>query len=193
MDTAHAVRLDAVRIFTLPGGKKPARQTDGAVGFDAYARAVVCPHSMNEDQPHLRKTIFDFSHWPDDVRLRRNVRMDSVPRYMLFAGEKVVIGIGCVLELPFPFFADLRPRSGLASKCHITVTNAPGTLDPDYRGEAAAVIHNLGHEVFYIEKDMRIAQLVFLRAEIPELTDVPHYALLSRTVRGAGGLGSTGL
>ena len=97
------------------------------------------------------------------------------------------------MEIPFPFFADLRPRSGLASKYHITVTNAPGTLDPDYRGEAAAVIHNLGKEVFYIEKNMRIAQLVFLRAEIPMLHEVSCHSALNGTARGAGGFGSTGL
>lgn len=193
MDTAQDVRLDAVRTFVLPGGKKPARQTDGAVGYDACARAVVCPYQLDDRHPHLRKTLFDFTSWPDDTALRKNIRMDGTPRYMLFAGEKVVIGIGCILEIPFPFFADLRPRSGLASKCHITVTNAPGTLDPDYRGEAAAVIHNLGHEVFYIEHGMRIAQLVFLRAEIPELADVPCHLALEPTARGAGGLGSTGL
>ncbi len=191
---AHDIRLESIRAFLLPGGTLPARQTDGAVGYDVYARAVVCPHTMDETRPYMRKTLFDFATWPDPSDLpRKNVRLDATPRYMLYKGEKVLVGIGVALEIPFPFFADLRPRSGLASKYHITVTNAPGTLDPDYRGEAAAVIHNLGKEVFYIEKNMRIAQLVFLRAEIPTLHEVSCHSALNGTARGAGGFGSTGL
>ena len=94
------------------------------------------------------------------------------------------------MALPAGYEAQVRPRSGLAVKNGITVLNAPGTIDSDYRGEVRVPLINLGDEAFTVERGMRIAQLVIapvVQAGFDEVTD------LSETERGAGGFGSTGV
>ena len=93
------------------------------------------------------------------------------------------------IELPIGFEAQVRPRSGLAAKKGITVLNAPGTVDADYRGEIGVILVNLSNEPFTVENGERIAQLVIARHERAEWNEVD---ILSDTVRGAGGFGSTG-
>ena len=83
----------------------------------------------------------------------------------------------------------VRPRSGLALKHGITLPNAPGTIDPDYRGELKVIMQNGGGEPVVIARGERIAQLVFAAFETPALVEA---AELGSTVRGAGGFGSTG-
>jgi len=83
----------------------------------------------------------------------------------------------------------VRPRSGLALKFGITLPNAPGTIDADYRGELKVILQNGGSEAFVIRRGERIAQLVFARHETPELLESEA---VSETARGAGGFGSTG-
>jgi len=83
----------------------------------------------------------------------------------------------------------VRPRSGLALKHGITLPNAPGTIDPDYRGEVKVILQNLGAEPVRIGRGDRIAQLVFARFESPEVGEV---GTLSESERGSGGFGSTG-
>jgi dUTP diphosphatase len=100
-----------------------------------------------------------------------------------------LVPTGLVLELPAGFEAQVRPRSGLALKHAVTVLNAPGTIDSDYRGEVKVLLVNLGSEPFVIERGMRIAQLVIApvtRVALQEET------LLADSSRGAGGFGSTG-
>lgn len=141
------------------------------------------------------------------VRFRR-LRPDAVvPAYMtadaagldlaaaldapvtLAPGARAAIGTGLAMELPRGFEGQVRPRSGLALKSGVTVANAPGTVDADYRGEVKVILVNLGEEDFHIRRGDRIAQLVIAPviqaawAETDSLDD---------TARGAGGFGSTG-
>lgn len=104
--------------------------------------------------------------------------------------ERSIVGTGLFIELPIGFEAQVRPRSGLAAKKGITVLNAPGTIDADYRGEIGVILVNLSNEDFIIENGERIAQLVIAKHERAEWVEVEE---LSDTSRGAGGFGSTGV
>ncbi|MDA9668910.1 dUTP diphosphatase, partial [Flavobacteriaceae bacterium] len=103
--------------------------------------------------------------------------------------ERKVIGTGLKIALPEGFEAQVRPRSGLAAKHGVSVLNAPGTIDADYRGEIGVILVNLSNDPFTIEPGERIAQLILARYEQIEwkLTNS-----LSETNRGKGGFGSTG-
>jgi dUTP pyrophosphatase len=103
--------------------------------------------------------------------------------------ERSVIGTGLKIALPEGFEAQVRPRSGLAAKFGITVLNAPGTIDADYRGEIGVILVNLSNEEFTIQPGERIAQLVLARYEQIEWQITES---LSETERGEGGFGSTG-
>ena len=100
-----------------------------------------------------------------------------------------MIPCGIAIALPSGYEAQVRPRSGLALRHGISLVNAPGTIDADYRGEIGCIVINLGSAAFLIERGLRIAQMVVApvtRAEWIEVTD------LDETERGAGGFGSTG-
>ncbi|MBQ0080050.1 MAG: dUTP diphosphatase [Alistipes sp.] len=103
--------------------------------------------------------------------------------------QRAIVPTGLFLEIPAGFEVQVRPRSGLAAKKGITVLNAPGTIDADYRGEVCVILVNLSSENFVVERGERIAQIVLSKVERMELeaTDV-----LSSTQRGEGGFGSTG-
>lgn len=103
--------------------------------------------------------------------------------------ERCLVPTGIYIALPPGFEAQVRPRSGLATKKGITVINAPGTVDADYRGELRTSLVNLSNEPFVIEDGERIAQLVVARHEAVEWEEVE---VLDETERGAGGWGSTG-
>ena len=103
--------------------------------------------------------------------------------------DRAMIPTGLFIELPEGYEAQIRPRSGLAAKHGITVTNAPGTIDADYRGEICVLLVNLGHEPFIINPGERIAQMVVARHERVEWVPVDD---LEQSERGAGGFGSTG-
>ena len=103
--------------------------------------------------------------------------------------ERKIIGTGLKIALPKGYEAQVRPRSGLAAKHGISVLNAPGTIDADYRGEIGVILVNLSNNPFTVEPGERIAQLVLAKHEQIEwkLT-----AQLTETDRGSGGFGSTG-
>lgn len=103
--------------------------------------------------------------------------------------ERAIIGTGLYIELPIGYEAQVRPRSGLAAKKGITVLNAPGTVDSDYRGEIGVILVNISHDNFTVENGERIAQLVIAKHERAEWLTVEA---LSDTERGEGGFGSTG-
>lgn len=103
--------------------------------------------------------------------------------------DRTIVKTGLFIELPIGFEAQVRPRSGLAAKKGITVLNAPGTVDADYRGEIGVILVNLSNEDFTIENGERIAQLVIAKHERAEWIEVEA---LSETSRGEGGFGSTG-
>lgn len=109
---------------------------------------------------------------------------------MLKSGERALIPAGISMEIPSGMEAQVRPRSGLAVKHGITVLNAPGTIDSDYRGELAVILINLSDTDYIIENGMRIAQLVIQNIPASELVETSD---LNETSRGIGGFGSTGV
>ena len=105
------------------------------------------------------------------------------------AGQRVAVPTGLAIALPPSHEGQVRPRSGLAAKHGVTVLNAPGTIDEDYRGEVRVLLVNHGTEDFVIRPGDRIAQLVVAPVTRVEVAEV---AELSETERGSGGFGSTG-
>jgi len=103
--------------------------------------------------------------------------------------DRVMIPTGLFIQLPEGYEAQVRPRSGLAAKHGISVTNSPGTIDADYRGEICVLLVNLSKEPFTIEPGERIAQMVIAKHEHVEWEEVDK---LDESSRGAGGFGSTG-
>ncbi len=108
---------------------------------------------------------------------------------VLAPGERRAIPTGIALALPEGFEAQVRPRSGLALDHGVTVLNAPGTVDSDYRGEVKVILANLGAAPFVVERGMRIAQIVVARVETARWRASDE---LPASARGAGGFGSTG-
>lgn len=104
-------------------------------------------------------------------------------------GKHALVPTGLIIALPRGYEAQVRPRSGLAAKHGVTVLNAPGTIDADYRGEVNVLLINHGHAPFTIKRGERIAQLVIAPVVRVELVSV---AALPTTDRGGGGFGSTG-
>ena len=104
--------------------------------------------------------------------------------------ERVIVKTGLFIALPNGYEAQVRPRSGLAAKKGITVLNAPGTVDADYRGEIGVILVNLSNEDFTVNDGERIAQLVIAKHERVNWKEVSE---LNETERGAGGFGSTGV
>lgn len=117
--------------------------------------------------------------------LRANLSEDRILKPL----ERSIVGTGLFIELPMGYEAQVRPRSGLAAKKGITVLNAPGTIDADYRGEIGVILINLSNEDFIIENGERIAQLVIAKHDRAEWIQVNE---LTETSRGEGGFGSTG-
>lgn len=142
-----------------------------------------------------------------DVKFRRLSPLATLPAYqsahaagmdlhaamseaiVLLPGAIVAVPLGFSVEIPVGYEGQVRPRSGLATKHGVTVPNAPGTVDADYRGEMKVALINLGSAPFTIEPNMRIAQLVFSQVAHASWQEVDE---LSATARGSGGFGSTG-
>lgn len=103
--------------------------------------------------------------------------------------ERKLIPTDLAIALPAGYEAQVRPRSGLALKHGITVLNAPGTIDADYRGNVGVILVNLSSNPFTINPGERIAQLVIAKHEVANFVEVEH---LDETERGSGGFGSTG-
>jgi len=108
----------------------------------------------------------------------------------ILPGKSEVIPTGLAVAIPKNYEIQIRPRSGLAAKNQVSVLNAPGTIDADYRGEIKVILINLSDKVFVVEKGLRIAQMVVcpvIKASLKEVTK------LEITERGSGGFGSTGI
>ena len=103
---------------------------------------------------------------------------------------RALVPTGLCIAIPAGFEAQVRPRSGLALKQGLTVANAPGTIDSDYRGEVGVILLNTSDKPVLVERGMRIAQLVLAKVEQLQWQAV---AALDQTARGAGGFGSTGV
>jgi len=119
-----------------------------------------------------------------DLRAHLDAPMALAP------GERALVPTGLRLEIPSGFEGQVRPRSGLALKRGLTVLNAPGTIDADYRGEVGVILINLSQEPQRLEPGERIAQLVFAPVVRAELVEVE---CLTDSHRGSGGFGSTGV
>ena len=151
--------MDSVKVgfAWLPHGEGlplPARQTDGAAGYDLIA-------ALPAESP-----------------------------VALQPGERTLVPCGFAMALPLGYEGQVRPRSGLAVKYGITVLNAPGTIDADYRGEVKVPLINLGADVFMLRRGDRIAQLVVAPVSVMQI--VVEEAL-EETERGGNGFGSTGI
>ena len=119
-----------------------------------------------------------------------DVRADNAEPIVLQPLGRAIVPTGLFLEIPAGYEVQVRPRSGLAAKRGVTVLNAPGTIDADYRGEVCVILVNLGQEAFVIERGERIAQLVLSRHEVIEWEETSE---LAASDRGAGGFWSTGV
>ena len=108
----------------------------------------------------------------------------------LAPGARSLVPCGFSVEIPSGWEGQVRPRSGLAVKHGVTVLNAPGTVDSDYRGELKVALINLGSQAYEIRRGDRIAQLVL--CEVAQGIEVVERAALGTTDRGEGGFGSTG-
>lgn len=106
--------------------------------------------------------------------------------------QRAMVPTGLFIELPIGYEAQVRPRSGLAAKHGISVLNAPGTIDADYRGEIKVILVNLSNEPFAINPGERIAQMVVAKHERVDWVEVESVEQLEQSERGAGGFGSTG-
>jgi dUTP pyrophosphatase len=115
--------------------------------------------------------------------------LKSAAELTIQPGEYALVPTGIRLAIPRGMEAQVRPRSGLALKHGVTVLNAPGTIDADYRGEIKVILINHGKNPFAISPGDRIAQIVFARVEKPELFPAGE---LPESARGTGGFGSTG-
>ena len=138
----------------------------------------------------INKSSHDLPHYETEASAGMDLRANIETAVVLQPLERAVIKTGLFIELPIGSEAQVRPRSGLAAKKGITVLNAPGTIDADYRGEIGVILVNLSNETFTVENGERIAQLVIAKHERADWQQVEE---LSSTERGAGGFGSTGV
>ena len=138
----------------------------------------------------INKSNHDLPHYETIASAGMDLRANISESRILKPLERSIVGTGLFIELPIGVEAQVRPRSGLAAKKGITVLNAPGTIDADYRGEIGVILVNLSNEDFIIENGERIAQLVIAKHERAEWVQVEE---LSETDRGEGGFGSTGV
>ena len=119
-----------------------------------------------------------------------DVRADNADPIVLKPLGRAMVPTGLFMEIPAGYEVQVRPRSGLAAKKGITVLNAPGTIDADYRGEVCVILVNLSDADFVVEKGERIAQLVLAKHERIDWESVNE---LASSERGEGGFGSTGV
>jgi dUTP pyrophosphatase len=208
-----------VKAYVLPGGRLPETKSSGAAGYDAYARAIVDPrHLFEKDAPYMRLTLADFENPPTTKNLRQRQVSDPADkdRYgiRLPIGASELVGLGFCSSMDDRYVYWVAPRSGLSAR-GISLTNAPGTVDADYRGEAGALVTNrgvnsmlyrLGTETtnkmddyftedgeFIITHGLRVSQIIFQRVYHPEIVKVGDHGELDITDRSASGFGSTGL
>ena len=127
----------------------------------------------------------EYAHGPEEDA---GMDLRAVEDVVLEPGEAAAVPTGIAVDIPTGFEAQIRPRSGLALKHSITLPNAPGTIDPGYRGEIRVILLNQGSEPYQVHAGDRIAQMVIARYEAVEWAE----GELSGTNRGEGGFGSSG-
>jgi dUTP pyrophosphatase len=139
------------------------------------------PHGIDLPLPSYQ------SEWAAGLDLTAAVPADAP--LTIAPGSRALIATGIALALPAGIEGQVRPRSGLALRHGITVLNAPGTIDADYRGEVQVILVNFSSQDFVVRRGDRIAQIVFAAVLHADLSEAPA---LSETARGGGGFGSTG-
>lgn len=143
----------------------------------------------------MRKIIVHFTGTQDVPRYASpeaagaDLFADNEDEIVIAPGERKAVPTGLHLEIPDGYEGQVRPRSGMALKYGVTVLNAPGTIDSDYRGEVKVILINHGEEPYTIQKGDRIAQILF--SPVIQAEFIPTQEL-AESVRGAGGFGSTG-
>ena len=137
----------------------------------------------------INRSKHDLPRYETALSAGMDVRANLDEPIILKPLARALVPTGLFVELPAGYEMQVRPRSGLAAKFGLTVLNAPGTIDADYRGEVKVILANLSGEEFTINDGERIAQLVVARHEQVEWESVEE---LSDSERGAGGFGSTG-
>lgn len=138
----------------------------------------------------INKSAHALPHYETEASAGMDLRANLEQAVILKPLGRAIIKTGLFIELPIGLEAQVRPRSGLAAKHGITILNAPGTIDADYRGEIGVILVNLSSNDFTIENGERIAQLVIAKHERATWQPVQD---LSETARGIGGFGSTGV
>lgn len=137
----------------------------------------------------INRSAFPSPAYATEMSAGMDLKANITEAVLLEPLQRAMIPTGIYLALPEGTEAQVRPRSGLAAKFGISVLNAPGTIDADYRGEVKVILVNLSNEPFTINPGERIAQLVLARYERIEWDEVET---LDETCRGEGGFGSTG-
>ncbi|MDT0294616.1 dUTP diphosphatase [Mesonia ostreae] len=138
----------------------------------------------------INKSNHVLPHYETEASAGMDLRANLEDKVILSPLDRIIVKTGLFIELPVGYEAQVRPRSGLAAKKGITVLNAPGTIDADYRGEIGVILVNLSKESFTINDGERIAQMVIAKHERAEWEKVE---VLGETKRGEGGFGSTGV
>jgi dUTP pyrophosphatase len=134
---------------------------------------------------HPAAVLPEYAHGPAEDA---GMDLRSVETVILQPGVPLLVPTGLTIELPPGYEAQVRPRSGLALKHAITIPNAPGTIDPGYRGEVRVILLNHGHDAYTIHAGDRIAQMIVAKYEPIEWVE----DALADSVRGSGGFGSSG-
>lgn len=137
----------------------------------------------------INTSTHELPHYETDASAGMDLRANLTESVTLKPLDRAIIKTGLFIELPLGYEAQVRPRSGLAFKKGISVLNAPGTIDADYRGEIGVILVNLSNEDFTVDNGERIAQLVIAKHE---RADWILAESLTVTQRGTGGFGSTG-
>lgn len=138
----------------------------------------------------INKSAHPLPHYETIASAGMDLRANITESITLKPLERAIVPTGIFMELPMGTEAQVRPRSGLAAKKGVTVLNAPGTIDADYRGEVGVILVNLSNQEFVIENGERIAQIVIAQHSQAQWIEVTE---LSSTDRGEGGFGSTGV
>lgn len=187
---------ERVKVFIIPGGQKPERKTQWAVGYDLETRAIV-GFEFDEHNTERRVTYFDFAGKPKDAKARKRVRRIKNAEgkkewvWVLPPKGRCVIATGIAMETPRNLCWYVYPRTSTAFN-GITVASADAPGDPDFRGEPIAVLINDSSKPFIIRYGQRLVQLVFKPAVRPKMVVVKNHADLGKTHRGCGCNGSTG-
>jgi dUTP pyrophosphatase len=169
------------------GAIVPKYQTEGAACFDVHA-------VLNEENPKYKNTEMV---WRGGHGLTTDDMYQSAipcePHILIPPMSQAIIPTGLVFQLPEGYYLDIRPRSGLAAKKCITITNSPGTLDEDYFDELYIILFNLSSENFMVKQGDRIAQCKVEKVERVEFDEVKELDTETIYRNRGGGLGSTGI